>query len=50
MSRWAADASSCSVSECSIEGQTWATFKMLFNAIFLAGTGPPPSDPQTIDN
>jgi hypothetical protein len=30
--------------------QTWGTFKMLFNAIFLAGTGPPPSDPQTIDN
>jgi hypothetical protein len=30
--------------------QTWGTFKMLFNAIFLAGTGPAPSDPQTIDN
>ena len=31
-------------------GQTWATFKMLFNAIFLAGTGPSASDPETIDN
>ena len=30
--------------------QTWGTFKMLFNAIFLAGTGPPAFDPQTIDN
>ncbi len=30
--------------------QTWATFKMLFNAIFLAGSGSPTSDPQTIDN
>jgi len=30
--------------------QTWATFKMLFNAIFLAGSGAPAADPQTIDN
>ena len=30
--------------------QTWATFKMFFNAIFLAGSGPPAADPQTIDN
>ena len=31
-------------------GQTWGTFKMLFNAIFLAGTQSPAADPQTIDN
>ena len=31
-------------------GQTWGTFKLLFNAIFLAGSGPPSTDPQTIDN
>ncbi len=30
--------------------QTWGTFKMLFNAIFQAGSTPPAFDPPTIDN
>lgn len=31
-------------------GQTWATFKLLFNAIFLAASGSAPGDPLTVDN
>ena len=30
--------------------QTWGTFKMLFNAIFQAGSTPAAFDPPTIDN
>lgn len=30
--------------------QTWGTFKMLFNAIFLAGNGSLAADPPTVDN
>ena len=30
--------------------QTWGTFRLLFNAIFLAGTGPSGLDPTTVDN
>ncbi len=30
--------------------QTWATFKMLFNAIFMAGSGPAAFDPPTADH
>ncbi len=31
-------------------GQTWGTFRFLFNAIFLASTHAPATDPLTIDN
>jgi hypothetical protein len=31
-------------------GQTSATFKLLFNALFLAASGEPPQDPPTVDN
>jgi hypothetical protein len=31
-------------------GQTWGTFRLLFNAIFLAGTGPSGSDATTVDH
>ena len=31
-------------------GQTWGTFRLLFNAIFMAGTGPSGLDPTAVDN
>lgn len=31
-------------------GQTWGTFKLLFNALFLSASGAPVPEPTTVDN